>query len=122
MILICKAHSSLSGWPVKPARLSLTYYGPYQDKHCYWTGLLLLRVTLYVIFAFNILGEHSINLILLCITTASLGITIVTRVTSQIYKKLRLDVLEASFIFNLGILAVATYHVSLNLPGGAREL
>jgi len=109
----------LFSWVSKPTVKTLldTYYGPYQDKHRYWTGvLLLLRGILFVIFAFNILGDPSINL--LCITTASLGITIVTRMTGQIYKKLWLDVLEASFILNLGILAAATYHVSL--AGGSQ--
>ena len=48
-----------------------------------------------------------------CASLASLGVTIVTRMAGQIYKKLWLDVLEASFILNLGILAAATYHVSL---------
>ena len=106
-------------WVSKPTVKTLldTYYGPYQDKHRYWTGLLLLlRGVMFVIFAFNILGDPSVNL--LCITTASLGITMVTRMTGQIYKKLWLDVLEASFILNLGILAAATYHV--RLAGGSQ--
>ena len=106
-------------WVNKPTVKTLldTYYGPYQDKHRYWTGLLLLlRGVMFVTFAFNILGDPSVNL--LCITSASLGITMVTRMTGQIYKKLWLDVLEASFILNLGVLAAATYHV--RLAGGCQ--
>ena len=106
-------------WVSKPTVKTLldTYYGPYQDKHRYWTGLLLLlRGVMFVTFAFNILGDPSVDL--LCITTASLGITMVTRMTGKIYKKLWLDVLEASFILNLGILAAATYHV--RLAGGSQ--
>ena len=112
--MLAWSDKKLFTWVSKPTVKTLldTYYGPYQDKHRYWTGvLLLLRGILFVIFAFNILGDPSINL--LCITTASLGITIVTRMTGQIYKKLWLEVLEASFILNLGILSAATYHVSL---------
>ena len=88
------------------------YHGPYQDKHRYWTGLLLLvRAILFLVFAFNTLRDTSINL--LCITSASLGLTIMTRFTGQIYKKLWLDALEASFLLNRGVLAAATYPVRL---------
>ena len=88
------------------------YHAPYQLKHRYWTGLLLLlRCVLFLTFAFNDLGEASINL--LAIASASLGLIVVTRLTGSIYKKWYIEALESSFILNLGILAVATYHVRL---------
>ena len=88
------------------------YHAPYQLKHRYWTGLLLLlRCALFLTFAFNALGEASINL--LAIASASLGLIVVTRLTGSIYKKWYIEALESSFILNLGILAVATYHVRL---------
>ena len=37
---------------------------PFKTKHCYWTGLLLLtRFVLYFIYAVNVLGNGSINLL-----------------------------------------------------------
>jgi len=42
-----------------------------------------------------------------------IGLLTLTHFTGLIYKKLYLDVLEASFVLNLGILAAATYSVRL---------
>ena len=95
------------------------YHAPYQLKHRYWAGLLLLlRCALFLTFAFNALGDASINL--LAITSASLGLLVVTRLTGSIYKKWYIEALESSFILNLGILAVATYHV--RLAGGNQSV
>ena len=86
------------------------YHAPYAREHRYWTGLLLLlRCALFLVFAFNVLGDDSTNL--LAIATVMFALGILTRYSGRIYMNKFLDVLEASFIFNLGILATATYHV-----------
>ena len=86
------------------------YHAPYVPKHRYWTGfLLLLRSVLFLVFAFNTLGDDSLNL--LVISSATLGLAILSRFIGQVYIKWYIDVLEASFILNLGILAVGTYHI-----------
>lgn len=86
------------------------HYAPYQTKHRYWPGLLLLlRCFLFLVFASNTSGEPSRNL--LAITSVCLGLGVLTRLMGQIYSKLSLDVLEGSFILNLGVLAAATHHV-----------
>ena len=86
------------------------YHAPYKLKHRYWTGLLLLlRCGLYLVFAFNVSGEYSTNL--LAISLAVLGVTVILLFTGSVYKNWGLNVLEISFIVNLGILAAATYHV-----------
>ena len=92
------------------------YYGPFKPRHRYWTGfLLLVRCVLFVVFAFNVLGDASLNLLL--IVSSMLGVsTILTRLTNGIYKTWTLDLLEASYFLNLGILAAGTYHV--NQAGG----
>ena len=88
------------------------YQAPYRDKLRYWTGLLLcLRCALFLVFAFNIQADPSLNL--LAISSVAFGLTLLTRFTGTVYKKLHIDILEASFILNLGILAVATYYVKL---------
>ena len=44
------------------------YHAPYTDKHRYWTGLMLLvRCALFLLFAFNALGDPSIAINLLAI-------------------------------------------------------
>ena len=87
-----------------------TYHAPYQAKHRYWPGLLLLlRCVLFLVFASNILGDPSNNL--LAVTSVSLGLVLFPCITDQIYSKRFLDILEGSFILNLGMLAAATHHV-----------
>ena len=91
------------------------YYGPYRKENRYWTGfLLLVRCALFLTFAFNALDSVSVNL--LAITSVISGIAVIAWLSGRIYEKLYLDILEASYIFNLCIFAVATYHV--NTVGG----
>jgi len=88
------------------------YQAPYRDQHRYWTGLLLcLRCALFLVFACNIQADPSINL--LAISSVAIGLTVVTRYTGAVYRKLYVDFLETSFVVNLGILAIATYYVKL---------
>jgi len=101
-------------WINKPTIKPLldAYQAPYRDKHRYWTGLLLcLRCALFLVFAFNTQADPSLNL--LAISSVAFGLMLVTRYTGTVYKNLHVDILEASFILNLGILAVATYYVKL---------
>ena len=86
------------------------YHAPFVARHRYWTGLLLvLRFALYLIFAYNVLGDPSINL--LAITSTAMGLAILASLTVNIYKNRYLTALEMSFILNLGILAAATQYI-----------
>ena len=112
-----KSHFSLLSWVRNPKLKAIldTYHAPYKPKHRYWTGLLLLlRCALFLVFAFNISGDNSINF--LVISSATLGIFVEFTLLGKVYKTWYLNALEVSFIFNIGIFAVATYHV--NQSGG----
>ena len=86
------------------------YYAPYMIKHRYWTGLLLVaRLVLLPVFAINVLGENSENL--LAISTASFGLLVWPWMIGNVYKNWKLSALNASYILNLGIFAVATNYV-----------
>lgn len=86
------------------------YYAPYNEKHRYWTGLLLvLRFVLLLVFGTNVLGDSSENL--LTISAASFGLLVWPWMFANVYKKWYLSALEASYLLNLGILAVATNYV-----------
>ena len=88
------------------------YQAPFRNQHHYWTGLMLcLRCVLFLVFAFNTQADPSLSL--LVIGTVVTGLLTLTHFTGLVYRKLYLDILEASFILNLGILAVATYYVRL---------
>ena len=85
------------------------YHAPYTPKHRYWTGLLLTaRVQLYLISAFNVLGDHRIDLLAIICTTA--GLIVLKTLGGKRYKKNYLDFLETSFLLNLLILAAATLY------------
>ena len=89
------------------------YHAPYNDQHRYWTGLvLLLRLILFLISAVNALGDPSVNLLATASTTAAM-LTLSTILGARIYKTWHLCLLETSFIFNLAILTVASYHIRL---------
>ena len=90
------------------------YQAPYRDQHRYWTGLMLcLRCVLFLVFVLLSLVSADPSHNLLAIEAVVVGLVTLTRFTGLIYKKLYLDVLEASFILNLGILAAATYSVRI---------
>ena len=94
-----------------------TYYAPYKVEHRYWTGLLLLlRCALFLVFAFNINGDDSINLLVTC--SSAFGIFIWFALSGMVYKIWKLNALELSFILNLGVLSAATFHVKLS--GGSQ--
>ena len=115
LLLMGQWLQAYSGWKVfswmnriKP--FMDAYHGPYKSKMRFWTGLLLLlRCVLFLVFAFNTLGDPSIDL--LAIASVMFGLTVMAWLTGKVYKNWYLDALESFFILNIGILAVATYHV-----------
>ena len=114
-----KSHLFLLSWVRNPKLKAIldTYHAPYKPKHRYWTGLLLLvRCALFLVFAFNISGNDSV--ILFVISSATFGIFVWLTFSGVVYKSWYLNVLEVSFILNLGILAVATIYV--NQSGGSQ--
>ena len=114
-----KSHLHLLSWIKSPNLKAIldAYHAPYKLKHRYWTGLLLfIRCALFLVFAFNISGNDSVNL--LVISSATFGIIVWFALSGMVYKKWCLNALELSFILNLGILAAATYHMKLS--GGSQ--
>ena len=114
-----KSHPCLLSWVRNPKLKAIldTYHAPYKPKHRYWTGLLLLvHCAFFLVFAFNINRNDSVKL--LVISSATFGIIVFFALSGMVYKSWYLNVLEVSLIFNLGTLAVATYHVKLS--GGSQ--
>ena len=103
-----KSHLHILSWVKSPNLKAIldAYHAPYKPKHRYWTGLLLLiRCTLFLVFAFNISGNDSVNLLVISSTT--FGIIVGFALSGMVYKMWYLNALELSFILNLGMLAVA---------------
>ena len=107
-------------WACDPRVMAVldAYHAPFNRDTRYWIGLLLLlRFGLYLVFACNVLGDPSLNL--QAISTSMFGLEAVMKFTGEIYKNRYLDILESSFILNLGILAIGTYQVEL---GGGSQM
>ena len=73
---------------------------------------MLFLNLLFLVFAVNILGDPALNL--LAIGSASLLLLVIAVGLQGIYKKWPLDILEASFIFNLGVTSYATLYANLS--------
>ena len=76
----------------------------------------MVRCALFLVFAFNISGNDGINL--LVISPTAFGIFIWFALSGRVYRSWCLNALELSFIFNLGMLAAATFYVKLS--GGSQ--
>ena len=88
------------------------YHGPFKSKHRYWCGLLLVtKFCLFLVFTFNVNGDTSVNI--LAIAVCLIGL-LTTFVLFTVYKAWYLNVLEASFIINLLLLAIGTYYVEIS--------
>ena len=103
-------------WVKKLKPLFDAYTGPYKDKHRYWTGfLLLVRIVLFLIFSLNILGSPDINLLAIILIVLSLFFHLVFFGT--VYKTWALNVIEYSYIINLGALTSATFYTTVAEEG-----
>ena len=103
-------------WVQKMKPLFDTYTGPFKDRHCYWTGLLLLvRIVLFLIFSLNTRGDSNINLLGIIIAVLTLLVYMV--LAGGVYKKWSLNVIEYSFFFNLGIFTFATSYTKITGHG-----
>ncbi|XP_064397062.1 uncharacterized protein LOC135343944 [Halichondria panicea] len=84
-----------------------SYQAPYKSKTRFWIGLcLLLRCAILS----TISGTDNANNGLLATTIICFALICIIAVSGGIYSKRIIDILEVSFIMNLGILSIVTYH------------
>lgn len=104
-------HSNLCclSWVAKLKPLIDAYTSPHliKDQCRYWPGLLLLvRLLLVLAFALNTTGNSDINL--MAVVTSCLLVFTVAWSVGGVYKKTYLNVLNSSFVINLGVLSLLT--------------
>ena len=100
-------HLRIFSWALKLKPFLDAYAGPYKDKYRFWTGwLLVLRFCLFAVFELNVLGAPDVNLL----TIALACMCILPPLYSGVYRSWPLNVLELSFILNLGVLSLATMY------------
>ena len=97
-------------WKLKP--FLDAYTGPYTNEGRYWTGLLLVvRVVLFAASGFN----HSNGITSLNVTIANMVVVFLLilpwLIRTGIYCKRWLNILECSFLLNLGVLTTGTQYL-----------
>ena len=87
------------------------YHGPFKHKHRYWHGLLLVvRSCLFLVFAFNRLGNPNVNLLAIGVCTIAL-LALLLLIGGNVYVNWYLQILDISFIVNTGVFAAATLYL-----------
>jgi len=103
-----RAHHWILSWFDKIRPFLDAYAGPCKDKYRFWVGpLLLARVVLFLIFAFNIQGTPALNLLSITIVTSLLFGTVLF---CEVYKSTLLNLLESFFLLNIICTSVATIY------------
>ena len=81
------------------------YHAPFNRKHRYWTGLLLLiRCFLLVVYIATYFKNNPIDTSIILIITMGL-IILKASFKERVYQKFLMNILENIFLLNLGILA-----------------
>ena len=96
------------------------YQIPYNANLRYWTGLLLVvRVVLFLAFAVNALGDPKINLLIT--TTIVISLLTLNVHLGYAYKTRLLNLIESSFIINLGVLSLWSSFIAKNSTKSAES-
>ena len=86
------------------------YHAPFNRKHRYWTGLLLLiRCILLVVYIATYFKNNPIDTSIILIITMGL-IILKASFKERVYQKLLMNIIENIFLLNLGILAATAYY------------
>ena len=102
--LQCCSNWWILSWLNKIKPFMEAYHAPYKKHTRHWTGLLLIsRLDLFLIFAND--GE-SVNIA----AVSSVSIALLA-IKFRVYEHLYNDLLESSYILNLGIFSVATFYL-----------
>ena len=86
------------------------YLVPYTPRHRYWTGLLLLvRVSVYLVSAFNPSGDSRITLLATVFILTSL-VSFIATFGVRMYKNLFMNTMETLTYFNVIALSIFTWY------------
>lgn len=87
------------------------YHAPYNRRHRYWTGLLLLtRCILFITFATNF-EENALLSNMYAIVLVTIAILVIKLYASDTYKVSLMKHTEISFLLNLAVLAATVYYL-----------
>ena len=81
------------------------YHAPYNNRHRYWTGLMLLsRCVLFLAFSFNY-SDSGLLANMYITTLVLIGLLTIKACTTKVYKNSFVNILEICFLLNLVILS-----------------
>ena len=106
--LLQKSNTRLLFWVVKLKPFLDAYMGAYNDQYRCWTGVLLFARN--ILFATYTFGSPKLNMMVTataCICVLTFGWVLPGK-SNGIYAQWPLNILESSFLLNLGVLSVAT--------------
>ena len=88
------------------------YHAPYSPRNRYWTGLLLIvRIILLIASAVNTLDNPNINV--LVVGLIMVGILFLHGVSTRVYKKWPIDILEVFIYVNITILCISPLYTNM---------
>ena len=90
-----------------------TYHAPYNKKHRYWTGLLLLtRCVLYSVFASSYKSNaYALLTNVYTMTLVLSGVLTIQTFSTRIYKQFHNSMLELCFLLNLVVLSMTLHYL-----------
>ena len=81
------------------------YHAPYNNRHRYWTGLMLLsRCVLFLAFSFNY-SDSGLLANMYIATLVLIGLLTIKAWTTKVYKNSFVNILEICFLLNLVVLS-----------------
>ena len=87
------------------------YHAPYNIRHRYWTGLMLLtRCVLFLAFA-TVYSNNEVVVNSFITALVISGILLIKTCCNTVYKMFWLNILELSFLYNLEVLSAALYYL-----------
>ena len=88
------------------------YHAPYNDKHRYWSGLLLLvRVVLYITVAVTVSSNPQIPLLMTVVLVGGLFfLKGIIGTSLSLYKRSSVDIMETVILFNLLLFAAFSWY------------
>ena len=96
-------------WLIKIKPILDAYYAPFHDSTRYWVGLMLfIRTCLSITYSALTNTEH--NTILVIVSSVLTGVALIPWLQHKIYEKNFVNVLEGSFILNVIVLSILSYH------------
>ena len=99
-------------WFNKFTPLLDAYYAPFSKNGRYWSGfMVLIRSCLFLSFTITPLYENNASLIVS--SSLFIAVAIFAWVSGPIHENLYIEILEATFILNICVLPIVSYHIDL---------